>query len=140
MNTKGLLSKRSKGEAVCLRFIFLFAFLCLSLCHAVAQSRGAELDIDNIIGCDPGDIINTRNDHRVTPNSPDGHKFTFMLFNVGAQKFFNIGGSYGRHASLGDYGMYLWIFQNSNTEGAYNIRTLQNYTSDKKDNQDSYVQ
>lgn len=140
MNTKGLLSKRSKGEAVCLRFIFLFAFLCLSLCHAVAQSGGAELDIEKIIGCDPESIINTTNEHRVTPNNEKGHQFTFMLFNVGAQKFFNIGGSYGRHASLGDYGMYLWIFDNSNTDGAYNIRTLQNYTSDKKDNQDSYVQ
>lgn len=146
MNTKGLLSKRSKGEAVCLRFIFLFAFLCLSLCHAVAQSRGAELDIDNIIGCDPGDIINTRNDHRVTPNSPEGHKFTFMLFNVGAQKFFNIGGSYGRHASLSDYGMYLWIFNDSKTPDAFNIRTLLNYvaktttTPGNPDNQDSYVQ
>lgn len=146
MNTKGLLSKRSKCEAVCLRFIFLFAFLCLSLCHAVAQSRGAELDIENIIGCAPNDIINTTNEHRVTPNSTEGHKFTFMLFNVGAQKFFNIGGSYGRHASLSDYGMYLWIFQNSKTPGAFNIRTLLNYvaktttTPGNPDNQDSYVQ
>lgn len=76
MNTKGLLSKRSKGEAVCLRFIFLFAFLCLSLCHAVAQSRGAELDIEKIIGCDPESIINTTNEHRVTPNNEKGHQFT----------------------------------------------------------------
>ena len=146
MNTKGLLSKRSKGEAVCLRFIFLFAFLCLSLCHAVAQSRGAELDIEKIIGCDPESIINTTNEHRVTPNNEKGHQFTFMLFNVGAQKFFNIGGSYGRHASLSDYGMYLWIFQNSKTPGAFNIRTLLNYvaktttTPGNPDNQDSYVQ
>lgn len=146
MDTKGLLSKRSKGEAVCLRFIFLFAFLCLSLCHAVAQSGGAELDIEKIIGCDPESIINTTNEHRVTPNNEKGHQFTFMLFNVGAQKFFNIGGSYGRHASLSDYGMYLWIFQNSKTSGAFNIRTLQNYVAEtttnpgNPDNQDSYVQ
>lgn len=146
MDTKGLLSKRSNGEAMCQRFIFLFAFICLSLCHAVAQSRGAELDIEKIIGCDPESIINTTNEHRVTPNNEKGHQFTFMLFNVGAQKFFNIGGSYGRHASLSDYGMYLWIFQNSKTSGAFNIRTLQNYVAEtttnpgNPDNQNSYVQ
>lgn len=140
MNTKGLLSKRSMGEAVCLRFFIVFVFVCLSLCSAVAQNGGAQLDIENIIGCDPTEIINTTNEHREKPNNEEGHKHTFLLFNVGAQKFFNIGGSYGRHASLSDYGMYLWIFDNSNTDGAYNIRTLQNYTSDKKDNQDSYVQ
>lgn len=140
MNTKGLLSKRSMGEAVCLRFFIVFVFVCLSLCSAVAQNGGAQLDIENIIGCDPTEIINTTNEHREKPNNEEGHKHTFLLFNVGAQKFFNIGGSYGRHASLSDYGMYLWIFDNSNTDGAYNIRTLQNYSSDKMDNQDSYVQ
>lgn len=40
MNTKDLLSKRSKGEAVCLRFILVFVFICLSICSAVAQSGG----------------------------------------------------------------------------------------------------
>lgn len=140
MNTKGLLSKRSKGEAVCLRFIFLFAFLCLSLCHAVAQSRGAQLDVAKLVGSDPENIINKDNTHREYPNSPDARPFTFLLFNVKTEKFFNIGGSYGRHASLNDYGMYLWIYQDSNTEGAYNIRTLQNYTAEDKDNPYSYMQ
>lgn len=146
MDTKGLLSKRSNGEAMCQRFIFLFAFICLSLCHASAQSGGAQLDVAKLVGTDPGDIINTDNTHRVTPNSPEARNYTFLLLNVKTQKFFNIGGSYGRHASLSDYGMYLWIFQNSNTPGAFNIRTLQNYvaktttTPGNPDNQDSYVQ
>lgn len=147
MNTKGLLSKRSKGEAVCLRFILVFVFICLSICSAVAQSGGAQLDVEKLIGCDPESIINHDNHHRVYPNSQQARDFTFLLFNVGAQKFFNIGGSYGRHASLSDYGMYLWIFQNSNTSGAFNIRTLQNYVAKDfnnpngiPDNKDSYVQ
>lgn len=139
MDTKGLLSKRSNGEAVCLRFIFLFAFICLSLCHAVAQSGGAQLDVAKLVGTDPGDIINTDNKHLETPNSPEARKYTFLLLNVKTQKFFNIGGSYGRHASLNDYGMYLWIYNNSKTTVAYNIRTWQNYTADY-DNQYSYVQ
>lgn len=123
--------------------MFLYVF------PSVAQSRragGAQLDVEKLIGCDPNDIINTGNDHRVRSNSPEARDSTFLLFNVGAEKFFNIGGSYGRHASLSDYGMYLWIFQNSKTSGAFNIRTLQNYVAKTKidpgnpDNEDSYVQ
>lgn len=146
MDTKGLLSKRSNGEAMCQRFIFLFAFICLSLCHAPAQSGGAQLDVAKLVGSDPGSIINTDNTHRVTPNSPEARSFTFLLLNVKTQKFFNVGGAYGRHASLNDYGMYLWIYKNSNTTGVYDIRTLQNYVAKtvyapgNPDNKDSYVQ
>ena len=139
MDTKGLLSKRSNGEAMCQRFIFLFAFICLSLCHASAQSGGAQLDVAKLVGTDPDKIINTDNTHLTTPNSPEARPFTFLLLNVKTQKFFNIGGSYGRHASLNDYGMSLWIYQYPKTEGVYNIRTWQNYTADY-DNQYSYMQ
>ena len=71
---------------------------------------------------------------------------TFMLLNVATEKFLNIGGAYGRHATLNDYGMYLWIFDNSKTEGTYNIRTRQNLVKGHSsvlpntDNADSYVQ
>ena len=71
---------------------------------------------------------------------------TFMLLNVATEKFLNIGGAYGRHASLNDYGMYLWIFDNSKTGGTYNIRTRQNLVKgnssvpENKNNADSYVQ
>ena len=117
----------------------IVAFCGLAFCKSMAQDK-VEIDVDKLIGSDPSDIINTNNDYRVTPNSDDARSKTFLLFNMGAQKFFNIGGSYGRHASLSTAGMYLWIFQNSNTTGTYNIRTLQNYQASNKDNKDSYVQ
>ncbi len=140
-----------------LTFLVSTAWL-LSLSYAVpihAQERESamtssasktQLDVDKLVGADPGDIINTNNDYRVTPNSDDARSKTFLLFNVGAQKFFNIGGSYGRHASLSNTGMYLWIFSNSKTSGTYNIRTRQNYvaktltSAGNPDNTDSYVQ
>lgn len=107
---------------------------------------GAQLDITILKGTDPDVIINTTNEHRVTPNSKKAQAKTFLLLNIGTEQFFNMGGAYGRHASLKEYGIYLWIFNNSTTQGTYNIRTLQNYAAEtttnkgNPDNKDSYVQ
>ena len=92
------------------------------------------------MGADPSDIINTDNSNRDNPNSEAARPKTFLLFNVGTQQFLNVGGSYGRHATLSDTGMYLWIFKNSTANGTYNIRTHQNYTAGNPNNADSYVQ
>lgn len=110
------------------------------------QSNKAQLDVSKLVGADPVDLATTDNDCRLYPTSSDKISKTFLLLNVGTEKFFNIGGAYGRHASLSNSGMYLWIWNNSTTQDTYNIRTLQNYipttTTDKgnPDNKDSYVQ
>ena len=118
----------------------LLVFLGLSLC-ATAQEKKAQLDVARLVGADPGSIINTDNTHRITPNNAEGEKMTFMLLNVGTQKFFNIGGSFGLHASLKDYGMYLWLYSIDKASNIYNIRTGQNYIpTTNPDNSDSYVQ
>lgn len=110
------------------------------------QSNKAQLDVSKLVGADPGVLATTNNECRVYPTNPDYISKTFLLLNVGTEKFFNIGGAYGRHASLSNSGMYLWIWNNFKTTGTYNIRTLQNYipeTSTDKgnpDNNDSYVQ
>lgn len=109
------------------------------------QSNKAQLDVSKLVGADPGDLATTDNDCRLYPTFSNNISKTFLLLNVGTEKFFNIGGAYGRHASLSNTGMYLWIWNNS-TPGTYNIRTLQNYipatTTDpgNPDNNDSYVQ
>ena len=130
------------------RLVGLAVALCFAVCEASAQPRkAAQLDVESLVGADPADIVNTDNTHRESPNvSDESRKHTFLLMNVGTQKFFYIGGAYGRHASLKDYGMFLWIFNNSTTAGTYNIRTRQNYdagnnqSAGNKDNKDSYVQ
>lgn len=111
------------------------------------QSNKAQLDVSKLVGADPGVLATlSKNDYRITPNSDDARKATFLLLNVGTEKFFNIGGSYGRHASLSNTGMYLWIWDTFKTEGTYNIRTRLNYVNGSKtvtenlDNADSYVQ
>lgn len=105
------------------------------------QSNKAQLDVSKLVGADPGELAKLSiNDYRITPNSDDARKATFLLLNVGTEKFFNIGGAYGRHASLSNTGMYLWIWKNSNTEGIYDIRTRLNYTVNLENNNDSYVQ
>lgn len=111
------------------------------------QSNKAQLDVSKLVGADPGDLATlSKNDYRITPNSDDARKATFLLLNVGTEKFFNIGGAYGRHASLSNTGMYLWIWKNSTTEGTYNIRTRLNYAigskivTENENNADSYVQ
>ena len=122
-----------------LRMWAMIAFCGLASCKSMAQDK-VEIDVDKLIGSDPADIITPDNSYRETPNDTSHYDKTFLLFNIGAQKFFNIGGSYGRHASLSTAGMYLWIFNNSNTKDTYNIRTHQNYQATNKDNKDSYVQ
>lgn len=140
------LTKRSRlGWNKCFRLMSLLVFLCLTLC-ATAQEKKAQLDVTRLVGADPASIVNEDNTHRLNPNHGEGEEKTFMLLNVGTQKFFNIGGSFGLHASLKDHGMYLWIFSNTGASNTYNIRTGQNLIpttmTDKgnPDNSDSYVQ
>lgn len=106
------------------------------------QSNKAQLDVSKLVGADP-EVLATLNDTcRETPNNPKYADSTFLLLNVRTEKFFNIGGAYGRHASLSNTGMYLWIWKNSTTQDTYNIRTLQNYVkkTETVDNQYNYVQ
>lgn len=110
------------------------------------QSNKAQLDVSKLVGADPKDLATKDNDCRVYPTHPGNISKTFLLLNVGTEKFFNIGGAYGRHASLSNTGMYLWIWDNSTTQDTYNIRTLQNYIPTtmadpgNPNNKDSYVQ
>lgn len=105
------------------------------------QSNKAQLDVSKLVGADPGVLATlSKNDYRINPNTDDARKATFLLLNIGTEKFFNIGGAYGRHASLSNTGMYLWIWDNSTTKGTYNIRTRLNYTVNLENNNDSYVQ
>lgn len=106
------------------------------------QSNKAQLDVNKLVGADPGNLATlSTNDYRIDPNTTDAaRKATFLLLNVGTEKFFNIGGAYGRHASLSNTGIYLWIWNNSTTKGTYNIRTRLNYTVNLENNNDSYVQ
>lgn len=109
------------------------------------QSNKAQLDVSKLVGADPGVLATTNNECRLNPTASEYISKTFLLLNVGTEKFFNIGGAYGRHASLSNTGMYLWIWNNS-TDGNFNIRTLQNYipktdaVPGNPDNKDSYVQ
>lgn len=106
------------------------------------QSNKAQLDVNKLVGADPGELATLNDECRDTPNNPKYADLTFLLLNVGTEKFFNIGGAYGRHASLSNTGMYLWIWKNSTTQDTYNIRTLQNYVKKTAtvDNQNNYVQ
>lgn len=106
------------------------------------QSNKAQLDVSKLVGADPENLATLNDACRETPNNPKYADSTFLLLNVRTEKFFNIGGAYGRHASLSNTGMYLWIWKNSTTHGTYNIRTLQNYVKKTAtdDNQNNYVQ
>lgn len=110
------------------------------------QSNKAQLDVNKLVGADPENLATTDNDCRLYPTHSENTSKTFLLLNVGTEKFFNIGGAYGRHASLSNTGMYLWIWDTFKTEGTYNIRTRLNYVNESKtvtenlDNADSYVQ
>lgn len=109
------------------------------------QSNKAQLDVSKLVGADPEVLATKDNNCRLNPTASEYISKTFLLLNVGTEKFFNIGGAYGRHASLNNTGMYLWIWNNS-TEETFNIRTRLNYVKgsttvkENTDNADSYVQ
>lgn len=147
MKKNHLFAKLHTGGVKPLRIVAILLFLCAALGTAVAQTGSAQLDVSRLVGADPADIINTDNKNRLNSlTDATTRPMTFMLLNVATEKFLNIGGAYGRHASLNDYGMYLWIFNNSKTGGTYNIRTRQNLVKGNssvaayEDNPDSYVQ
>lgn len=110
------------------------------------QSNKAQLDVSKLVGADPEALATKDNKCRLNPTASEYISKTFLLLNVGTEKFFNIGGAYGRHASLSNTGMYLWIWKNSTTEGIFNIRTRLNYVNasttvtQNLNNADSYVQ
>ena len=147
MNKIGFPKRLSMGWTNYVRLMSLLVFLGLSLCAVTAQEK-ARLDVTRLVGADPASITNADKDntHRITPNNAVGEKMTFMLLNVGTQQFLNVGGSYSRHATLRDNGIYLWIYKNSKTSGTYNIRTRRNMKNgipgeeEDLDNKDSYVQ
>ena len=147
MKKNHLFAKLHMGGVKPLRVVAILLFLCAAFGTSVAQTGSAQLDVSRLVGADPADIINTGNANRLNSlTDATTRPMTFMLLNVATEKFLNIGGAYGRHASLNDYGMYLWIFNNSKTEGTYNIRTRQNLVKGHSsvlpntDNADSYVQ
>ena len=146
MNKIGFPKRFRMGWTNYVRLMSLLVFLGLSLCAATAQEKKAQLDVTRLVGADPTSIVNEDNTNRTHPNAEKGEEMTFMLLNVGTQQFLNVGGSYSRHATLSDYGLYLWIYNNSKTSGTYNIRTRRNMKSgtsgeaEDLDNKDSYVQ
>lgn len=147
MKKNHLFAKLHMGGVKPLRVVAILLFLCAAFGTSVAQTGSAQLDVSKLVGADPAGIINPDSTNRLNSLTDAATRpMTFMLLNVATEKFLNIGGAYGRHATLNDYGMYLWIFDNSKTEGTYNIRTRQNLVKGNisvpanKDNADSYVQ
>lgn len=133
------------GVARGLRLLTLITLFFIAVSSVNAQTSKAQMDYTRLVGVDPADIVNEGAKYRETVyEDENGVKKTFFLMNVGTHKFLNIGGSYGRHTTLSDYGMKLWIFNNSTTNGTYNIRTRQNIIKgtdhENIDNKDSYVQ
>lgn len=140
------------GVARGLRLLTLIALFFIAGSSVNAQTSKAQMDYTRLVGVDPADIVTDENNYRlnvyyqtdedIKNGVKNGLKKTFFLMNVGTHKFLNIGGSYGRHTTLSDYGMKLWIYGNSTTTGTYNIRTRQNIIKGTVDenNSDSYVQ
>ena len=146
MKKNHLFAKLHMGGVKPLRVVAILLFLCAAFGTSVAQTGSAQLDVSRLVGADPANITNTDNTHRMNPGTAEGYKHTFMLMNVATQQFLNIGGAYGRHATLDNTGMFLWIYEKSKVDGIYNIRTHQNVVmghsgaSPNQDNEDSYVQ
>lgn len=135
------------GVARGLRLLTLIALLFIAVSSVKAQTSKAQMDYTRLVGVDPADIVTSDNKYRESfYEDADGVKKTFLLMNVGTHKFLNIGGSYGRHTILSDYGMLLWIYDNTNISGRYNIRTRQNmvpgtkFVTENMNNPDSYIQ
>lgn len=133
------------GAARGLRLLTLIALLFIAVSSVNAQTSKAQMDYTRLVGVDPADIVNEGTKYRESVyDDENGVKKTFFLMNVGTHKFLNIGGSYGRHTTLSDYGMKLWIYGIENVSGRYNIRTRQNIIKgtdhENIDNKDSYVQ
>ena len=88
---------------------FMFAFLILSGWQDVAayEWNGHTLE----------DVLSTgieENDRVSASNKSDVNK-TVFLYNVALDKFLNVGGSWGTHASLMDVGIRCWLLKHSYT-------------------------
>lgn len=95
------------------------AMLAACPVNTQAQERGQDftsgsgtISVETLPGIDPCDTITT------TGMPQNDQNKIFCLYNAGAEKFLNIGGLWGTHASLNDSPYAIW-FEATGTDGVY---------------------
>ncbi len=64
------------------------------------------------------------NNHLKDDNNPEDMGRMFFLYNEATGKFLNIGGYWGTHVSLADYGKPLWVVKGKRNIGAFDRRDV----------------
>ena len=83
------------------------------------------------------------NNHLKDDNNPEDMGRMFFLYNEATGKFLNIGGYWGTHVALADYGKPLWVVKGERKIGAFSYRDVllfaHNMATDMTEDQGPYV-
>ena len=92
--------------------VFLAIFLLFGAVKGTKaqESNGSAFDgLENLVGISEGDIKN--GEHGKFPT--DDKSQIFFLYNVKTGLLLNVGGYWGTHVSLQEYGMPLWVYKDT---------------------------
>lgn len=64
------------------------------------------------------------NNHLKDDNNPEDMSKMFFLYNEKTGKFLNLGGYWGTHVALADYGKPLWVVKGERNIGAFDRREV----------------
>lgn len=83
------------------------------------------------------------NNHLKDDNNPEDKGRMFFLYNEATGKFLNIGGYWGTHVALADYGKPMWVVTGTRKIGAFDRRDVllfaHNMATDMTEDQGPYV-
>lgn len=137
--TKILDSVMSRLKRTCVaKAIAVFAVATIAM-NSFAQQEETITGVKDLAGKD----ITYINDHLKDDNNPEDMGRMFFLYNEATGKFLNIGGYWGTHVALADYGKPLWVVKGTRKIGAFDRRDVllfaHNMATTTEKNQGPYV-
>ena len=138
--TKILDSVMSTLKRTCVaKAIAVFAVATIAM-NSFAQQEETITGVKDLAGKDLTYINSHLTDDKVYPEDMDK---MFFLYNEATGKFLNLGGYWGTHVALADYGKPLWVVKGERKIGAISLRDVllfaHNMATDMTKNQGPYV-
>lgn len=137
--TKILDSVMSRLKRTCVAKAIAVVAVATIAMNSFAQQEETIAGVKDLAGKDFSYIKN----HLKDDNNPEDMGRMFFLYNEKTGKFLNIGGYWGTHVALADYGKPMWVVTGTRKIGAFDRRDVllfaHNMATDMAEDQGPYV-
>ena len=118
--TKILDSVMSRLKRTCVAKAIAVVAVATIAMNSFAQQEETIAGVKDLAGKD----LTYINNHLKDDNNPEDKGRMFFLYNEKTGKFLNIGGYWGTHVALADYGKPLWVVKGERNIGAFDRRDV----------------